>query len=350
MEFIVIFMVLSGFFVAWNTGANDAANCIGVPVGANILKFRRAVLIMAVFVVLGAMLQGQQVMDTIGSGIVITDELSYQQYHQTDPSPETTALMERYFPQGELSDISIAIGLFAAGLSVFFATRAGLPLSTSQSIVGSMAGAGIAIVGLHGELFRISVLLQIFASWIVSPFLTLIAAFVIYALLLLATSRVKQSLKWDRILSYLVIASSCYFAFSLGANAFGAGLGPLVMRFPEMRTLIAASAGIVLGLGAFVFGHGVTKAVGSDITTLDYAGAFAAQFAAGLGLQVFSRFGIPVSSSQAIVGAVVGVGLVKGANMVNIKKIQRILLSWFLTPAFAALLAAALLSITQVLF
>ncbi len=342
MDFIVAFMLLSGFFVAWNTGANDAANCIGVPVGANILRFRNAVILMAVFVVAGALLQGHRVMDTMGSGILITNSSAFELYHGVPPSEQAAAELDYWFPTGQVSDLATAVALLAAGVSVFLATKFGLPLSTSQSIVAAVAGAGVAIVGFQPELFRVSILVRIVGSWIISPFLTMATAYFLYMGLLRLTKQVRQSLQWEQVLVYLVIASSGYFAFSMGSNAFGAGLGPMVAKFPEMRTVIAIASGITLAFGAFIFGRRVTQAVGSGITTLDYPGALAAQMAAGIGLQVFARFGVPVSSSQAIVGAVVGVGLVKGIGMVNVRQLKRIFASWFLTPLFAGVLAAVL--------
>ncbi len=341
-QIVLIMLVVSGLFVAWSTGTNDAANCIGVPVGANIISFKRAVLLMAIFVFLGAMLQGQNVMETTGSGIVITTTTTYEEYHQTSAPSSIMADMDSFFPEERMSDLAMMVALFAAGISVVVATYSGIPLSASQSIVASVAGAGIGIVGMQPDFFRYEVLLRIFGSWIISPLLTLAIAFLSYYILSKIGQRVKDVLKWERTLASLVIASSCYFAFAQGANAFGAGLGPLTVRFPEMITIIAAVGGIMVGLGALTFGHKVTKAVGKDITQLDYAGALAAQFAAGMGLLVFANMGIPVSSSQAIVGAVVGVGLVKGAAMINKKKIIRICAGWVITPIFAGGLAVGL--------
>ncbi len=349
MDIIVAFMLLSGFFVAWNTGANDAANCIGVPVGANILRFRKAVILMAIFVVAGALLQGQRVMDTMGSGIVITNSIAYEQHHGAVPTEDVSAALEAWFPTGQVSDLATAVSLLAAGISVFLATKFGLPLSTSQSIVAAVAGVGVAVVGLQPELFRLALLGRIVGSWIISPILTMVTAFVIYKILLRLTRRMRRSLQWEQTLVYLVIVSSCYFAFSMGSNAFGAGLGPMVAKFPEMRTVIALISGATLAFGALIFGRRVTQSVGSEITALDYPGALAAQLAAGIGLQVFARFGVPVSSSQAIVGAVVGVGLVKGVGMVNLAQLKRIFASWFLTPLFAGVLAAALYWVLRLL-
>lgn len=346
LDFFAILLLLAGCFVSWNTGANDAANCIGATVGAGIIKFKYAVLMMAIFVFLGAVFEGKYVMDTTGSGIVITTDENYLDNNNEDGAE----LLNKYFPDRRLPDMAIFVALLSAGISVTIATYLSIPLSTSQSIVGSVAGVGIGIVGFQSNFFRLNVLYNIFGSWIISPFLTLIIAYLIYQLLIIISIKIKNLIYWEKFLSFLVVVSSCYFSYTLGSNAFGSGLGPLLVRFPGKEIILAIIGGIALGIGAMTFGHKVTETVGKKITKLDFAGAFAAQFAAGLGLQFFSHFGIPVSSSQAIVGAVVGVGLVKGSKMVDNKRIIKICVGWFVTPTFAAAVAIILYRLLSSVF
>lgn len=337
LDLLGVILLMTGCFVSWNTGANDAANCIGASVGAGILPFKKAVVLMAIFVILGVSIQGRHVMKTIGEGIVITTSTEQQ-----DVGGPTEEDFKRFFPEERLPDLAILTALLSAGISVLCATYFGLPLSTSQSIVGGVAGAGIGIVGFQSHFFRFSVLSRIFGSWVISPFLTLIVAFLLYQLLVNFSRRVKNIYRWEKNLARFVILSSCYFSYSLGANAFGSELGPLLIRFPNRELFLAFLCGAALAFGAWTFGQRVTETVGKNITQLDFAGAFAAQFAAGFGLQIFSLMGIPVSSSQSIVGAVFGVGLVKGARMVNNKKIYSICLGWVLAPAFAGSVSALL--------
>ena len=95
-----------------------------------------------------------------------------------------------------------------------------------------------------------------------------------------------------------------------------------------------------MAAGALTFGQRVTDTVGKSITPLDYSGALAAQLSAAFGVHLFSMLGIPVSTSQAIVGGVIGVGLTKGAQAVSTQKIATIFIGWILTPACAAIFAA----------
>ena len=97
-----------------------------------------------------------------------------------------------------------------------------------------------------------------------------------------------------------------------------------------------------MAVGAWTFGSRVTDTVGKSITALDYGGAFSAQFAAAFGVHLFSMMGIPVSTSQAVVGGVIGVGLTKGMRAVSMGKIKTIFAGWIITPLCAAVFAALL--------
>ncbi len=336
MEFLVpVVLLLAGFYVGWNIGANDAANCIGTTVGAQIITYRQAVAVMAVFVILGGVLQGHKVMKTVGKGIVITEVEAYEDYHGRPPD---ASLLE-YFPDQRLPDKAILVALLSAGFFVTLATFSSVPVSTSQAIVGGVAGVGIGVVGLEASFFKLSVLLKIFSAWVVSPVLTMILAFILYSLLS-RLLRNANSVAWSRTLGMLVVASAAYVSFSLGANDVGNAIGPLLSKYPDKGLWLALLGGVAMAVGAYTFGARVTDTVGKSITPLDYTGALAAQFSAAFGVHIFSMAGIPVSTSQAVVGGVIGVGLTKGMSAVSTSKITTIFLGWVITPVCAALFAA----------
>jgi PiT family inorganic phosphate transporter len=97
----------AGAYVGWNIGANDTANCLGTSVGCGLISFRNAVILVAIFAILGALLQGQYVMKTIGKGIVTTD----------------------------LSYLAVIIALICSGFFVTLATFYKIPTSTSQALM-----------------------------------------------------------------------------------------------------------------------------------------------------------------------------------------------------------------------
>ena len=340
---IAIILGATGFYVGWNIGANDAANCIGTTVGARIISFRTAALLMAVFVILGGVLQGHHVMKTVGKGIVISSSDAYRQNNDEPAPPE----FSDFFPDDKLPDLAIFVALLSAGLFVTLATFSSLPVSTSQSIVGGVAGAGLGIVGIQTNYFKMKVLVKIFACWVISPVLTMLLAFGVYLLITYALKGEKLMYFLNRALAFMVIATACYVAYSLGANDVGNAIGPLLNKYPDKGLYLALLGGIAMGVGALTYGQRVTRTVGKDITPLDLPGAFSAQFAAAVGVHFFSVLGIPVSTSQAIVGAVIGVGLTKGVQAVSRQKIGIIMLGWVLAPLCAAVFAALLYRILK---
>jgi PiT family inorganic phosphate transporter len=333
--FLPFILILAGFYVGWNIGANDAANCIGTTVGAQIISYRKAVLIMAFFVILGGTLQGHHVMKTVGKGIVVSDAQVYEKHHGEEPGAEFWS----YFPDNRLPDKAILVALLSAGFFVTLATFSSIPVSTSQAIVGGVAGVGIGIVGMNATYFKLAVLLKIFSAWVISPILTMMLAFVLYYLLGLLLKRV-SSVRWSQAMAIAVVCSAAYVSYSLGANDVGNAIGPLLSKYPDKGFELALLGGVAMAVGAWSFGSRVTDTVGKSITPLDYGGALSAQMAAAFGVHLFSMAGIPVSTSQAVVGGVIGVGLTKGMRAVSTKKITRIFLGWVITPSCAAIFAA----------
>jgi len=294
----------AGLYVGWNIGANDTANCIGTTLGCGLIPFRLAALLVAVFATLGAFLQGGSVMETIGSGIVSS-------------SLHPTALL---------------VALLCSGFFVTLATFLKIPTSTSQAVVGAIAGIGFAA---HSEV-NIHTFIVILESWIFCPILVLILGFILMCLMRLFLRMYgKKTLIFQHILGWLTIFSACYVAYSLGANNAGNAVG-LVSRLGFFnRRLLLLLGGLSIALGALTYGKKVSDTVGKGITSLDVPGAFVAQVSSAFGVHFFSMLGIPVSTSSAIVSAVVGVGLVKGGRNISRKTIFTIVSGWILTPAFA---------------
>jgi len=125
----------------------------------------------------------------------------------------------------------------------------------------------------------------------------------------------------------------------MGANNAGNAVGPISNLGIVNPQILLAIGGVSIAIGAITYGKKVAATVGKGITPLDIPGAFIAQISSAFGMHMFSLMGIPVSTSSAIVGAVVGVGLVKGARSISKKTILIILAGWVLTPTLAAITA-----------
>lgn len=307
-------MLGASAYVGWNIGANDTANCIGTTVGCGLLSFKRAAILVSAFAILGAMLQGHHVMDTIAKGIVKTD----------------------------LNYLAVCVALICSGFFVTLATFYRIPTSTSQAIVGGVVGIGLAV----GAEIDFSKLILIAESWIICPLLVMVLSFGLMHLIRHVLRRyATSSLLFQHAFGYLAILSACYVAYSMGANNAGNAVGPVANLniFPPKVLLFIG--GVSIAVGALTYGKKVADTVGKGITPLDIPSAFVAQISSAFGMHLFSMFGIPVSTSSAIVGAVVGVGLVKGAKAISLRTIQTILIGWVLTPTLAGLVSYCLYTV-----
>lgn len=324
----LIIIILGGFFVAWNIGANDTANCVGVAIGGRTLSYRRAIAIVMLFVLLGAVLEGWKNMKTVGEGIII-------------PGPGGAN------PLKEIPLATVA-ALIAAGLWVLIATVFGLPISTSQSMVGAVIGAGILITAMQPQLgasIQYSKLGAIGISWVLNPIIAAIVAFVLLKVVSRAIRRAKNIMLINQVLVILILVAAAYSAYTLGANDVGTSTGAVYAYLggsAQTAQIVALFGAVALAVGTITFSRRVISTVGSGITILDPLTAFAAQFGAALTVWSFVQFAMPVSTSQAIVGAVAGAGLVKGASAVSKKKLGRIGIAWVLTPIISCLLSLAI--------
>lgn len=306
---LVILITLAGLYVGGNIGANDAANCVGASVGARLIRFKTAIIMVAIFVVLGALLQGGDVMDTVGRGIV------------TEP----------------ISPMGVLAALLCGGLFVSLATFYKVPVSTSQSIVGAVTGVGLA----SGLTVSYGKIITIVECWILCPILSMALTYGIYRFTRWLTRRIGWTKRSEKVLTALVLITAAYAAYSLGANNLGNAIGPIASlegNPVDMRILIVAGA-ISIALGALIFGRGVAETVGKNIITLDLQSAFAVQVSSAFGLHFFSMIGIPVSTSQTVVGALLGIGLVHGIKTVSRRKIAEVVIGWVAAPTLSGLVA-----------
>ena len=314
---LAIAIVVGGLYVGVNIGANDAANCIGPSTGAGLVRYRLGILLVSVFAIAGALLQGQAVAKTVGKGIV-TETLS----------PE-----------------AVLAALLCGGLFVSIATFRKIPVSTSQAVVGAVAGVGVAS-RLEMDWSK---LLNIAGSWVLCPILTGVLTYVVYRGIAWLLNRLTRQRGARAVLRWGVLVSAAYAAYSLGANNLGNAIGPILALKGEETgiddfTLLSAGWLTLLGAlsiaaGALIFGKGVAETVGRNIVPLDLPGAFAVQTSAGFGLHLFSMLGVPVSTSQAVVGALMGIGLYHGIKTVSRRKLAEVVVGWVATPTCSGLVA-----------
>jgi PiT family inorganic phosphate transporter len=313
---LVLLTVLMAVAIGWSIGANDAANSLGVAVGSRVLNLRQAIILITVFGFLGAFLQGSSVAKTIGKGIVPMEQLD-----------ENLALYVAL------------VSVFAAAAWVVIATRWKIPISTSHSIVGAVAGAGIAV---H-SVVRWKVLLDIFTCWLLTPIGAAILGYIFYRIFKNIFYRLMPRRFVRGSMIALIIASGCYVAYTWGANDVANATGVIVgagILSPRVSIILGGSA-IVLGI--VTWGYKVIETIGTEITHLLPIMAFSAQLASAINVHVYTIMGIPVSTSHSIVGAIFGVGLVRGLRVLNVRIIREIVFCWLATPVISGVISFCIL-------
>ena len=156
---LLIMACFFGFFMAWGVGANDVANAMGTSVGARAITIKQAIIIAMVFEFTGAWLAGGEVTSTIRGSIIDIESAGF------DDRPELLIF-------GMLSS------LLAAGIWLVVASKYGWPVSTTHSIIGAIIG--FAVVGISADSVMWGQVLEIVASWIVSPVFSGTIAFILF--------------------------------------------------------------------------------------------------------------------------------------------------------------------------
>ena len=327
-----LFFISSGLFLGWTLGANDASNVFGSAVGSKMIRFKQAAIIASIFVVLGAVLQGAGGSHTLG----------------------------------ELGSVDALGGAFtvalAAGLAVFWMTKSKLPVSTSQAIVGAIIGWNF----FTGNPTDMNSLTKIVTTWISGPILGGIFAVLLFLLLQFILRKSKIHLiKLDAYIKYALLIVGAFGSFSLGANNIANVVGVFIPSAPNITLdfgfftldgtqLLFLGGGLSIAVGIITYSKKVMQTVGNSLMKLNAETAIIVVLAHSLVLFVFSsqslsdlfvRIGlpeiplVPVSSSQAIVGAIIGIGLLKGGRNIQVKVIGKIAMGWLITPIIAGFIA-----------
>ncbi|QLH42825.1 MAG: inorganic phosphate transporter [Coxiellaceae bacterium] len=399
----ILFGALFGLGVAWSVGANDLANVMSTSIGSKAITVKQAILIAVIFEFAGGLLGGQGVARTVSTGII-----NFASIH--DP----VILM-----RGMLAVLLAA----AAWLTV--ASFWGTPVSVTQTIVGSIAGFGAIVLGIHAIHWQ--QILSILLSWILSPTLAGLLAFLLfqsiqhfifgtehplnsakrvipyYLLLLgiiLSVMIVLKALhhfsllphtkhnflvvifcslliwvigQWllrqinyepemphrlqfiyiERMFALLMVLTAGAMVFAHGSNDVAIAVGPVFSivaiakdsiqysHFTGEFWLIMTFGCLAVVVGFLTYGRKVIMTVGSGITALTPSRAFAATLAAASTVVVSTSSGIPVSATQTLVGAVIGVGLARGIGALDLGVIRNIFLSWMITLPVGAGLTIA---------
>lgn len=292
-----------GLFLGWSIGANDAANVFGTAVASRAIRFRTAALLTSAFVILGAWLQGAKGLETIGA-----------------LAPQTLR--------------SAAVCSAAAALAVTIMTWLGLPVSASQAVVGGIIG-----VSLWGGNIEFAPLGKILVCWVATPLSAMLVALIVYNLLGAVMSRLHVSiLSRDRILWHALVVVGVYGAFALGANNVANVTGVFHgLRLFDSAEVLNVVGALAIALGAVTYSRRVMMTVGASLIRLDAFAALVAVTAEAVTVHVFAFIGVPVSTSQAVVGGVLGVAIMRGGDL-HANVLRNIGVGWIVTPLAAAVI------------
>lgn len=327
-----LFFLTSGLFMGWSLGANDAANIFGTAVATRMVRFRTAAVVCSIFIILGAVISGAGVSGT------------YSQLGGVNALPGAFTVA------------------FAAAFTVMWMTRIGLTVSTSQAIVGAILGWNF----FSSTPSDVAILTKIVGTWVFAPVLGALFAMVLYLVVRQLLNHTKiHLLRLDSYTRIALLTVGAFGAYSLGMNNIANVMGVFVASSPFADIHLAGGlsltgvqqlfllGGIAIAAGVISYSKKVMLTVGSGIYKLSPVTAFIVVLSAALVLFLFGSQGlqlwltarglpsfplVPVSQSQAVVGAVMGIGLAKGGKNVNFRLLGKIVLGWAATPLSAALL------------
>ena len=332
MYFSYLFFLSSGLFLGWSLGANDAANIFGTAVGSKMVRFSTIATVACVFVIIGSVVGGSGTSQTLEN----------------------------------LGAVNALPGAFMVALSaavaVYMMLRVGLTVSTSQAIVGAIIGWNI-YAGKHTDL---SVLAQIIGTWTTCPLISGAVAIVLYLFLKkLQKCSSMHLLMRDQITRIGLVITAAVGAYALGANNIANVVGVFIkscsfkpLSFGDVATLNSEQVLFLLGsvavsVGILTYSHKVIKTVGNNLMRMSPTVALIIVLSQATVLLLFSSVSlhdwleasplptiplVPVSSTQAVIGAILGIGLIKGGRGVNWNIIGKIIVGWISAPLMAMLI------------
>lgn len=400
-QLFLILAAAFGFFMAWGIGANDVANAMGTSVGSKALTFKQAMIVAAVFEASGSLLAGGQVTDTIRKHIIDVSVFhgspevliygmlaallaagmwlliaSYFGWPVSTTHSIVGAIIgfalvvlgPQYIYWGEVFNITMSwvITPLISGVTAYliFKSIQRLIFSAENPVQNArnylpiyIFGAAMVVslitftTGLKHLHVKLTLLGDIGASFTVSFLIMLVGFYLLRRLPIRPSQDLSTNYaQVEKIFGILMIFTACSMAFAHGSNDVANAIGPLAAIVSIVESagkigststipfwvMLIGAGGIVLGLATY--GYRVIRTIGTQITELTPSRGFSAELATATTVVVASGLGLPISTTQTLVGAVLGVGFARGIAALNLGVIRNIFLSWIITlPAGAGL-------------
>ncbi|WGE28624.1 inorganic phosphate transporter [Edwardsiella tarda] len=410
---LIMVAAFFGLLMAIGIGANDVANAMGTSVGARAVTIRQAIIIAMIFEFAGAYLAGGEVTQTIRSGIIDTSAFAGHPqtlvfgmmasllaagiwlilaslmgwpvstthsiigaiigFACVSIGPEAVewggvkGIVGSWIITPLISGI-VAYGIFLSAQRLIFNTDN--PFANARRfgpVYMFLTALVIALVTIKKGLKHVGLHLTDGETWLISILVSLLVMVCGY-LYLSRKSFTDDADEQDhfrgveRVFSLLMVITACAMAFAHGSNDVANAIGPLsaivaIVREPNVLAgtspivwwiLPLGGIGIVVGLA--LMGRRVMETVGTGITDLTPSRGFAAQFATASTVVIASGTGLPISTTQTLVGAVLGVGFARGIAALNLNVVRNIVASWIITLPAGAALSIVLFYLLQAIF
>ncbi len=326
---LLVLVIAAAVGFAFVNGVNDAANSVAASIGSRSLSPRSAIILAAFFTLAGSA-SGLEVAKRIGRGILIPEAISY---------------------------FTLLAALAAVIIWVSIATRWGLPVSSTHSLLAGLAGAGMAVAGSDAVQWRVmqSPLISVAAA----PALGFAGGFALTLVLLWACRRSAPS-KVRVVFSRLQWLTTAFLSYSLGKNNGQMPIGIITMAlvihtgqrglWDDIPWWVIIVSSLAISSGVAIGGWRVIRTMGFRITALQPIHGFAADFSAAAVIEAASRLGIPVSTTHCATAAVIGIGATRRLSAVRWGVTRDIVLSWILTFPICGVLGWMVASLLQLAF
>ncbi len=376
---MIYLLLFAGLFMGWSLGTNDAANAFGTAVATRVVKYRTAIIIIAVMVILGSILQGADDIDKLSS-ISTNNEVSADVNDMENVGVEFEKDADGNYVLDEndnyiikskdnidekalgtlrlKSAIKAAIIFICAALTVFVMSYLKFPVSANQAVTGAIIGWGL----FHADYKNPDVLStnlkeigKFMSTWLINPLGAAVIAFVIVFVFKKFFEAKVESLKgYDKVIKIGYIVAGAYSAYTIGINSSASvtafyydsfGVGANILTNARLTAILG---GVAIAVGVLTYSKKVMMTVGGSIANISQIDGFLVILSSALAITLMKELmGIPVSTSQAVVGAVVGAGLVKGPKNVNFGVFKRIAIAWVSSPTVAGLMTYIIALCTQ---
>lgn len=329
--------------MGWSLGTNDAANAFGTAVATRVVKYRTAIIIIAILVIIGAFVAGDGNINKV-SQLATGNKVS-----------ASVQEVEAAIESGMLGDLRLKSALKAfiiftcAGLTVFIMSYLKFPVSANQSVTGAIIGWGLCYADYSDPevlAVNLSQLSKFVSTWVLNPLGALLISFImVFLVKRFIEIKLITLASYDKIIKIGYLAAGAFASYSIGVNssanvtalyydATGSGANLLTDAH-----LTATIGGIAIALGVLTFSRRVMMTVGGAIAELSQVDGFVVIIAMATTILLMEKLmSIPVSTSQAVVGAVIGAGLVTGSQNVNFGVFKRIAIAWVSSPTVAGVL------------